>query len=84
MLAPRPAHNSRRSQARDLASTLSGHPDTPSGRPDTPSGPPDAQLPFSRLFETSVGFAAPVGAKLAGMSFGISGIVPSLRYAYVK
>jgi len=78
MLAPRPVHNSRRSQARGSPSTPSGHPDRPSGPPDTASGPPDAQLPFIRFDDASPGFE-PAGRNVAGMSFGISGMVPSLR-----
>jgi hypothetical protein len=88
MLAPRPVHRARRSQACGTQSALSGHPDALSGHPDALSGGPDALsgqpdaqlLPLRRLAGASLAFTPPTGAKVSGMSFGISGMVPSLRY----
>jgi hypothetical protein len=80
MLPPHAVHTTRHVQLRDRSSRLSGHPDTPSGGPDALSGQPDAaQLPLRGLVDASA-FTPAAGAKVAGMSFGISGMVPSLRY----
>jgi hypothetical protein len=80
MLAPRPVHALRHAQACGSRSSVSGHPDAPSGPPGRAvRAAGRRQLPLMRLGEASPARTPPGGTKLAGMSFGISGMVPFLR-----